>query len=202
MSHNENMPTRPAAMVLALLVAIAGCSSEGESATTSTQNGPLGTAPPQRVFQSNWQPASDPAARVAADEGLEQHGAMSLVPEHGGDETGSRASIDVFVAASGSVFSILHVTLDFPDGEVSISVTSGLSAKDAPTCEERINNTTGEGSPTWLPIVIRGRDGCAGTNDAGLTFLEWGESSYSFHVETFEPVNAARTRLGTWQLVP
>ncbi|NNL98825.1 MAG: hypothetical protein HKO63_11530 [Acidimicrobiia bacterium] len=141
-------------------------------------------------------------ARQAADGGLEEHGAISLVPDQAGDEVGSSAYIQVFDRVNGPTYSVLGVTLTFPSDELSISLTSQSSAEDAPTCEERISNTTGEGSPTWRPTVIRGQAGCTGTNDAGLTFVEWRESSYWFHVETFASIDAARTLLGSWQLVP
>jgi hypothetical protein len=36
----------------------------------------------------------------------------------------------------------------------------------------------------WEPLDIRGSEGCIATNDAGIVFVEWIESSTSFHAES------------------
>lgn len=181
-----------------------GCSSPSEPAATDPEKAstavPIVTVVEPR-FERHWTPAQDPGdAEAEIADALEAADAVILIPEQLPPEVSdSRGRLTIAQTVPGGTVLVDLFVSFLQDGE-EVGISLKRSA-DGPDCHDRI--ATGErGISGWEAITVRGSDGCAVTNEAGLGFTEWNEGSSRFHVETFMDLQEAVSWLSEWEVVP
>jgi hypothetical protein len=83
------------------------------------------------------------------------------------------------------------------DGEVVLSTTGTSSVH--PSCQDRLDGVGGEEG--WRLVEVRTTPGCAATNAAGLTFIEWTEADLWWHAETRMEPTTAVAWLADWTVL-